>query len=580
LIALRVEQKHAAVQSTGEGERTGLEGVGIDFDADHTREGLEVARGGEPLDAGSVGAEEPAVGGRLGGGDPVVAQVGVGGRKALADALGFQQTEATESTGEQLFVPGGEGVDVVVDEPLEGIDASDSGVGPEVETGGGRDRPTLAVGDKIGDVVGKQAVLLAEDLAKSAAERVDGEAVGGGDVDGVLCGIFDETVNAEDQVVLDGKQPTAVRRKDVETTIEVADPEASTRVFEQGGNVAIVQVRLAGESRGIGFERAGAAWSDDVEFVVDEGEVADLAGVVAPGCGTDGVPASQVDLRDALVERADKETILIERDGGGDDALGEGAFDAGSRDAGDAGSGPNVDAITLDGEREHASVGQGLLNGVALDRSSLEGDDALVEGADPEASRFSGEGGDGQVGEIGMERGPAGSVPGEDAGTLSSEQNAAVVERQERGEIAVGRLGGKQLHPGVVGFKKRDALPRRDGDEGRAVAVGSEPDGEVGYRCARKFETDVPTPREDAATIVALDAALARQVDGSGEFESGVDVEDGRDGGRPRRRRLDRSANYVNAAGALGGVAPGFEGVGGAEPYIDGPDDWNDDYGN
>ncbi len=101
----------------------------------------------------------------------------------------------------------------------------------KVRPAGSQDGAVGGEGD-VCDLVGDESVAAQEGLALAACTVEEDEAVGGGDVDGVSGGVGEDAVDAEDVVVFDVRGwPQGIgwagEGEDVETAVEVADPEAA-----------------------------------------------------------------------------------------------------------------------------------------------------------------------------------------------------------------------------------------------------------------------------------------------------------------------------------------------------------------
>src|SRR5271165_778754 len=154
------------------------------------------------FDACSVGANQPAVIDRHYRCDPVVLQAGGGGGEIAAYVVGVEYGKTTKRTGEQAIAAHAEGVDVVVYQSLEGVEAVRAGRIHEGEAGGGGDGHASAIKSYVGYMFGDEACALAHHVALAAIGVKDCQAIRRGHVNGVVSGVGHNAVDAVDVTIL------------------------------------------------------------------------------------------------------------------------------------------------------------------------------------------------------------------------------------------------------------------------------------------------------------------------------------------------------------------------------------------
>src|SRR5262249_29477058 len=97
---------------------------------------------------------------------------------------------------------------------------------------------TREQGDVV-DVIGDEAVLLGQDLALVSGSVHDDQAIGGGHGGEVPAGIVHDAVDAEDTRVLHVDGASRGEIHDVESAIEIADPELARPIDRQRCDVAV-----------------------------------------------------------------------------------------------------------------------------------------------------------------------------------------------------------------------------------------------------------------------------------------------------------------------------------------------------
>lgn len=139
---------------------------------------------------------------------------GVSGGEVAVDDSVVEERYAAEGSCQDAGSAGvaGEGVDVIVDKAMEGIEAVQAGRVNEGKAGGRSEGQAIASAGDICDLVGDEAVAAEDRLAGMAGGVEENETVGGCDVDGVAGRIGEDAVDAEDVVVLNvGAEASPVR---------------------------------------------------------------------------------------------------------------------------------------------------------------------------------------------------------------------------------------------------------------------------------------------------------------------------------------------------------------------------------
>ena len=130
---------------------------------------------------------------------------------------------------------------MVINQSMKRIHAARTGRVEEGQSGGSGEGEPVAVSSDIGDVIGNEPVGASQHLLLGASVVEANQAVGGGDVDCAGLRVRKNAVDTKYVLVFDVVRAACVGSKNIEAAIEIADPEAATRVRCERGNVAIAK---------------------------------------------------------------------------------------------------------------------------------------------------------------------------------------------------------------------------------------------------------------------------------------------------------------------------------------------------